>query len=326
MKKEKYPSSIHESGKIHSIEFNLSNGNNATVDVLSVFCITEPEVAPTVVIPGFTEGIVQDADFAKSLSDSVNGDVFVIGQYDRKSKGAISPKNALESQALAVLAVLEHVYIERQPIHIFANSMGAQVFARVLEMVNELSLPYFDKELGAKIILMAPAGIKQDDSMPKIAKRFTVDGGPLGGAHLSTEDGWSEESLKAGSVLIKSDPLKYASEGLLAAKHKVKTDAFEGLELHVLTSPSDAIFGQEQLGSTIVDALNDGYVDSWSSPWSPESYTTQTVEQLVLSGLSKKEAKRKMFATNQGAEHNTHMVNIDQAYRTAEAVASIIKN
>lgn len=320
-KYQKYPERIN-TDDIATIPFLLSDGSSANVDVYGVQCENALLDVPTIIIPGFTEGITQDAKFANYLSDASQSNIFVIGQYERTDKNFIGAKEALENQALAVLAFIEQIQSQNKPVNVFANSLGAAVFVRAAEIAVELNWSCFTSG-ESNVVLMAPAGLKQNDNAAKVGTRFAIDGGLK--AHVKEGHGWDKDSLDAGQVLIKADPKKAVGEALAAATAKIDFAKLKelGISPDVITSPKDGVMGQRALGESIISLLNDGILGSWSTPYSAETRGTLDMSEAQKAKLSKAETVELAFGANSGAEHNTHMVNDAQAKRTAQAVANI---
>lgn len=320
--KNTYPERVYEKGEVLQVQFYFSDGTPAQVDVLSITPNSDNDSngAPTIVVPGFTEGITQDAKFGSYLCDATEAPVFVLGQYRRESKDVISSKEAITKQAETLLATVEKLGLTHDPVNIFANSLGAIVFARAAEIATERGWPCFKQSEGSRVVFMAPAGLRLDDHMLKVGKRFVVDN--VLKAHLKEDDGWDKDSLKAGSGLIAQDPLKSAGEMIASARLQINFDelAKHDVTPYVLTSPRDGLMGQKALGASIIQLLEEGTLTSWSSPFAVTDENTPAAAR----PLSKKEASRQLFNSSAGAEHNTHMVNDAQAKRTAEAVSTLL--
>lgn len=315
--KEKYPNRIHETGELLTAQF-MAGETEAAVDYLKVTPEAMSGRGPVIIVPGFTEGIVQDAKFAHYLSQEMGAGVFVPGQYEREKKGKMTRDEAIDNQAEAILAIIEDQGLQKQGVNIFANSLGAPVFVRAAELARERVLNCFGDENGSSVVFMAPVGMKPDDRKRDVAKRFVK--GSMIDVHNKEKHGWDKDSLDAGLKLAAKDPLKAGSEMHLAASVKIYADNLKpfGIRPHILTSPRDVIFGQEALGETLITQLEAGQIASWSTPWMQDV-------RYDSSPADKAERVARDFGKSSGAEHNTHMVNDHQAERTARAVANLLK-
>lgn len=328
-KSPKYPERI-DASTVGSVEFALADGSQATVDVYVALPEQDTDANPTIVIPGFTEGIVQDAKFADSLCEITQSSVIVVGQYERDVKKFMSSKHALENQALAVLGFIEKLELQNSPVNIFANSLGAAVFARAAELAQEREWTCFT-DAGSRTIFMAPAGLKKDDTRLKVGKRFI--GAAVGDTSLKNT--WDTDSLLAGQKEPGKDFKKWASEMFMSSGVKIDFKKLKhlGIMPDIITSPSDGVMGPKDLGESIIslmdpdaETLDTSYIRSWSSPFAPELVGLNNEAELAELGYSKKEIKDILANSNEKARHNSHMVNGFQAERTARAVAAILRN
>jgi hypothetical protein len=290
-----YPKEVLRRGQIDTIELD-----GKVCDVLIVTPEVRDNTTPTIVVPGFTEGIVQDANFAESLSEATGGDVLVLGQYKRESKNLISPEEALSNQADVLLEVIRHNNATHSPINVITSSMGSIVFTIAAEKAHGLGWTCFEKD--TSIVFISPAGTKLDEKKRKLFKRFLEE------SMSSGNDEWDQDALKAGPKLVKEDPKKYLAEGLASLTQSIDYEQLHelGITPRVITNPKDTLLGQEALGESIEILLSSGYLDSWSTPWAhPDN-------------------KGVTDTPNSETRHNAHMVNDYSAQRAAEAAARLL--
>lgn len=290
-----YPKEVLSRGQIETLELD-----GKECDVLLVTPEVRDNSTPTIVVPGFTEGIVQDAKFAESLSDTISGDVLVLGQYRRHNKTIISPEEALSNQADVLLEVIRQNGITHSPINVITSSMGSLVFTIAAEKAHELGWTCFKNN--ANIVFISPAGTKLDEKKRQLFKRFLKE------SMSSGNDEWDQAALKAGPELVKRDPKKYLAEGLASLTQSIDYEHLQklGITPSVITNPKDTLLGQDALGESIEQLLNSGLLNSWSTPWAHPDNQGPT------------------DTPNNETRHNAHMVNDYSAQRAAEAAARLL--
>lgn len=295
-----YPEYVRNTGHIDTLRFESPQRGLMECDVF----MTSPEHqeihTPTIIVPGFTEGIVQDAKFAKALSDSMGGDVLVLGQYVRINKRFIGPEEAVNNQVEVLLGLIRQVGTTHKPVNIVTSSMGSIVFAAAAEKAHELGWSCFEDN--ANVVFISPAGTKLDEKKTKLLKRFIKE------SMSSGKDDWDQEALDAGPNLVKIDPKKYLSEGLATQKQSIDYKRLQelGITPSVITNPKDALLGQAALGASIEELLESGRLETWTTPWAHSS------------NLGSDDT------TNDSTRHNAHMVNESSAQRTAAAAARLL--
>lgn len=302
---QKYPERLYEAGDISKVEFTLASGKKASVDTLNIIPEKVTHKKPLLIIPSFTEGLVQVEEFASALSEELGAGVVAIGQYEREKKGRMTPKEALENQAAGVIAVIESKNLQMIPVDIVTSSMGALVFARAAQLAHERGWSCFDESQGAETILVSPAGVVEDDTTLKVAARFAKNG--IDDAKSKPKEYWDMDSYEAGRKEPKIDFHKWQAEARLAAGYRIDFKLLSEFGIHpeIVTLPSDKLMGQEALGRSVVRLLDEGQVDSWSTPWSGDLVNPEKPQN-----------------ANHNQRHNAHMVNENQAERAAKAVAS----
>jgi hypothetical protein len=120
---------------------------------------------PMLYVPGFGETIVNKASFAGELAKK-DVDVILPGQ-NRHGKG-LSREDATEIQAANYLAVLEAEKLTHTKVNVAAHSFGSLVFDKMAQIARERGWTCFDD---ATVFLLAPAGLYEDDSLGKLARR-----------------------------------------------------------------------------------------------------------------------------------------------------------
>lgn len=184
-----------------------------------------------------------------------------MGVNDEKRE---TPKRALRAQALGLLAVMHKEAEGRtQPVNVLAHSLGPLVVQEAMEVAEEQGSNIFE---GANIVLLAPAGLYKQETMPRLMARFAKTLVAENFSHKTTK---SLKSMmdKAGMKNMFSNIRKSWAEARAVANERLDIrKMFErGIgSLAVMTYAKDTTFNYRQHES-ITESFDDGRV-TWMTP------------------------------------------------------------
>jgi len=253
---------------------------------------------PTLYVPGFTESIVAKAAFAAELAEH-RVDVILPGQNRHKIlHDADGKKNATETQARNYLSVLKSANPNRVPVNVITHSYGSLIFDAMHRLAEQNEENWFDD---SKVIMLAPAGTNEDETLPSLGKRFVRSF--LGEAKTPKEfPDDSKDMMKAGMRVLRSNVPRAVREVVALAHQRVDYDRLLSSNIAMLAIAGyaeDELYSHQVLETTIGgrNLLDKGLV----------YFTPISLEQPL--------------ATGRGASHNDEQFNPS---RVAGAVAELL--
>lgn len=214
---------------------------------------------PVVYIPGFTEGIIAKAPFAADLAgrdyDVILPDQNRHGILVNDSAGS---KDATYSQAMNMLSVLDAEGIEEADF--VTHSYGSLVLDEMARQAQVMGRRHF---AGSKMILLAPAGFNEQESLPRLAGRF---GRSFIAESRTTKDFPDDgDMFKEGLRNAFANPSRTAREVLELSRRLVDYKYLASLgQVAVVSYAEDRLYPYSVIEKRMVSAIKSGV--SWSSP------------------------------------------------------------
>lgn len=124
---------------------------------------------PVMYVPGFTEGIVAKAPFGADLA-ALGYEVVIPGQHRKKIlRDAANKKDATHTQAINYLEVIDQSGFEDGEFDLVTHSYGSLIF-QAMQKISRLEGR--DRFKNARVAMLAPAGVNQNEGLFKLGGRF----------------------------------------------------------------------------------------------------------------------------------------------------------
>lgn len=220
-------------------------------------------VLPVLVAGGWSEGTASLRDSAEVVYKDGRSVILVDHARDGRQKDQTDNTNPETAQrAHTLLGVLDAENLKK--VDVIAHSQGA------LDAVVAAKL---HPERFNSIVLVAPAGLIGEDSVPRLVSRFVpkiIRGITKDAREIKQRDPESAKRFaNAGPSYIKANPMKGLREVGAIARTQIDQDLLDlreaGIKIAVLQSQGDRGFPANRIGKQVIIHELEGNIDAYAS-------------------------------------------------------------